>query len=90
MTVCRTTTLWIPAYAGMTGLAVGLACFTLTFDSSPINGEGYMVGVVLLSALRCGYCLEAGMTVLGCLACIYEMHGQNSEHIYASRRFTTS
>ena len=28
----------------MTGLAVGLSCFTLTFDSSPIKGEGDSVG----------------------------------------------
>ena len=33
----------------MTGPAVGLDCFTLTFDSSPIKGEGILlVGVVLL------------------------------------------
>ena len=25
--------------------------FTLTFDSSPIKGEGYMVGVVLLTGV---------------------------------------
>ena len=28
----------------MTGLAVGLDLFTLTFDSSPIKGEGDSVG----------------------------------------------
>ena len=28
---------------------VGVVLFTLTFDSSPINGEGKLVGVVLLS-----------------------------------------
>ena len=36
--------------------------FTLAFDSSPIKGDGYMVGVVLLSSPY-GYCLEASMTV---------------------------
>ena len=34
----------------MTDLSVGLDLFTLTFDSSPIKGEGVlMVGVVLVS-----------------------------------------
>ena len=39
--------LWFPAYAGMTGTVqydgpvwLVLSCFTLTFDSSPIKGEG--------------------------------------------------
>ena len=36
--------------------------FTLTFDSSPIKGEGDLVGVVWLSAPRCRYCLKASMT----------------------------
>ena len=41
----------------------GVYCLvTLTFDSSPIKGEGDMVGVGLLSALPCGYCLKASMT----------------------------
>ena len=58
-----------------------LACFTLTFDSSPIKGEGEYGCFVLLSARpltsglrvksamtglecpRCGYCLEASMSL---------------------------
>ena len=31
------------------GQSDGTVLFTLTFDSSPIKGEGYMVGVVLFS-----------------------------------------
>ena len=39
---------------------------TLTFDSSPIKGEGDSVGcVVLLSSPPCGYCLKASMTGAG-------------------------
>ena len=42
----------------------GASFFTLTFDSSPIKGEGILlVGVVLLYASPCGYCLKASMTV---------------------------
>ena len=41
---------------------VGLSCFTLTFDSSPIKGEGDLVVLDLLFASSCGYCLEASMT----------------------------
>ena len=45
------------------GDSVGcVVLFILTFDSSPIKGEGYMVGV-LLYAPPCGYCLKASMTV---------------------------
>ena len=47
---------------------VGVVLLTLTFDSSPIKGEGYMVGVVLLTRATlppCGYCLKASMTVPG-------------------------
>ena len=37
--------------------------FTLTFDSSPIKGEGDSFGwFVLLSPPPCGYCLKASMT----------------------------
>ena len=43
-------TLWIPAYAGMTVRVCRIGTmrcivFTLTFDSSPIKGEGKVVGV---------------------------------------------
>ena len=30
-------------------MMVGVVLLTLTFDSSPIKGEGYMVGVVLFT-----------------------------------------
>ena len=43
----------------------GRVDFTLTFDSSPIKGEGYMVGVVLFTRVTlppCGYPHYAGMT----------------------------
>ena len=42
-----TAALWIPVYAGMT-VSGCVVLFTLTFDSSPIKGEGDMVDVVLL------------------------------------------
>ena len=35
---------------------------TLTFDSSPIKGEGDWRLGCLVVAPRCGYCLEASMT----------------------------
>ena len=41
--------LWIADQVRNDGLVVGcVVLFTLTFDSSPIKGEGDMVGVVLL------------------------------------------
>ena len=56
---CCLPTLWIPAYAGMTvrdavmtvGVCVGL--FTLTFDSSPIKGEGIVVGFLCFEGFDC-------------------------------------
>ena len=51
---------------------------TLTFDSSPIKGEGDMVGVGLSFAPPCGYCLEASMTgapglvVLSCVTLTFD------------------
>ena len=38
-------TLWIPAYAGMTVSSCFCLAVTLTFDSSPIKGEGDSVGL---------------------------------------------
>ena len=43
--------LWFPAYAGMT-VWCGFAVFTLTFDSSPIKGEGESVDCVVLLSPR--------------------------------------
>ena len=41
------------------------------FDSSLIEGERYMVGVVLFTRVTlppCGYCLKINMTVLWCMS----------------------
>ena len=53
----RVPALWIPAYSGMTVMAVAcrigtMRCivFTLTFDSSPIKGEGILSVFCLLAA----------------------------------------
>ena len=40
-----------------------MSSVTLTFDSSPVKGEGVLVGVVLLSSPPCGFPLPRGMTV---------------------------
>ena len=55
---CFTHALWIPAYAGMTVWWVCLAV-TLTFDSSPIKGEGILG---LLCFMRC----FLGSVCVGC------------------------
>ena len=48
----------------------GFVVFTLTFDSSPIKGEGDSVGwFVLLYAPPFGYCLESKMTRHGRSRC---------------------
>ena len=39
--------------------------FTLAFDSSPVKGEGLLVGVGLLSPLPCGFWIKSRMTMLG-------------------------
>ena len=51
----RVAALWIPAYAGMTGPVWLVSCFTLTFDSSAIKGEGCMVVL---------YCCQPGAAPL--------------------------
>ena len=47
--------------------------FTLTFDSSPIKGEGDSVGwlccLVVTLTPPCGYCLKASMTGRIALPC---------------------
>ena len=50
--------------ASMTAGSVVLACFTLTFDSSPIKGEGDFCRLVVLDLLspRCGCWIKSAMT----------------------------
>ena len=66
--------LWMPDQV-RNDVTMRCIVFALTFDSSPIKGEGDMVGVGLSFAPPCGYCLEASMTVreicrLGTMRCI--------------------
>ena len=42
-----------------------MSSVTLTFDSSPVKGEGMLVGVVLLLTPPCGFWIKSRMTVKG-------------------------
>ena len=60
--------LWIADQVRNDGVAFTLWCQChvlghLTFDSSPIKGEGDMVGVVLFSAPHCGFWIKSRMTM---------------------------
>ena len=67
---------------------VAMRCivFTLTFDSSPIKGEGDSVGCFgLLAASPCGYCLEASMTAILHHPVDSRLRGNDSEGCDATR-----